>query len=474
MNLRHASLVMLASLGISACSSSSDDATAGGGGSGGASDVDASADVSADVGDDAAPCTDEAVAKASRASCAFAAGDLAEKTLGCAARTRSNLPIEHVIVLMQENRSFDHYLGRLKGHGQDDVDVPADGASNPATDGGTVPWHHLGTDEYCFSDTNHEWEGVHEQIGGGAMDGFVKTNEPGGERAMGYFDQSDLPFYYDLASKFAISDRYFCDVPGPTYPNRLFLMAGTSFGLSANKTAPAGSKGIFHALTAAGISWKVYKSDVPAAAILDVLLAIDAATKNNFASIEQFAVDAQADALPSVVFLDPSFSKHAWIETDEHPPADVQVGESFVHDQVVALMGSPSWKSSAMFITYDEHGGQFDHVAPPKACKPDDAAPSSHPELGGFDEYGIRVPIFVVSPYAKAHFVSHETHSHASILRFIETRFGLPALTGRDANSDAMLDFFDFANPPFLTPPTLVDAPVDATALTTCQTNFPK
>jgi phospholipase C len=126
-----------------------------------------------------------------------------------------------------------------------------------------------------------------------------------------------------------------------------------------------------------------------------------------------------------------------------------------------------------MFITYDEHGGLYDHVSPPAACAPDDTAPALNPELGGFDRLGFRVPLIVLSPFARRHFVSHEVHSHTSILRFIEAKFGLPALTKRDANSDALLDLFDFASPPRLDVPTFGEPSTDQAQLDTCKTAFP-
>ena len=161
-------------------------------------------------------------------------------------------------------------------------------------------------------------------------------------------------------------------------------------------------------------------------------------------------------------------------ESDEHPPANVQVGEKFTHDVIQALVKSPNWSSSAMFLTYDEHGGYYDHVAPPAAPKPDNIAPMLKPgdTPGAFDRYGIRVPAIVISPYAKTHFVSHTVYDHTSILRFIETRFGLPALTKRDKAANPMLGMFDFtkvSNPK----PTLVDAPVDPAGVAECAALHP-
>ena len=165
----------------------------------------------------------------------------------------------------------------------------------------------------------------------------------------------------------------------------------------------------------------------------------------------------------------PVFAGAPNVENDEHPPANVQVGEKFVSDVISGLFTSPEWPSSALFLEWDEHGGFYDHVAPPAATPPDNIAPmtGSGDQSGAFDRYGIRVPVAVISPFSKQHFVSHVVHDHASILRFIETRFGLPSLTQRDASADPMLELFNFQNPPFVQPPTLPEAIVDQSRL--CQ-----
>src|SRR5207253_8247873 len=151
------------------------------------------------------------------------------------------------------------------------------------------------------------------------------------------------------------------------------------------------------------------------------------------------------------------------VETDEHPCSNIQVGEAWVAQVTDALFKSPDWGSSALFYTYDENGGFYDHLPPPPAVVPDDIPPmlEQGDTPGAFDRYGFRVPVVVVSPYSKAHFVSHRVNDHTSILRFIEVRFGLPALTRRDAAANPMLEFFDFSHPSFATPPTLPDAPID-------------
>jgi phospholipase C len=438
-------------------------------------------------GGGAPACGLDTASVAKRNSCAFVAGALPVDTLGACAATTPN-PIEHIVILMQENRSFDQYFGHLPGHGQDDVDVARAGASNPTDtedaglpDGSTtnapIPWHHAAN--YCVADTDHGWVASHRAWHDGENNGFGIINriasDPTGQRALGYYDQTDIPFYYDLVSTFATSDRYFCSVLGPTYPNRFYLTAATSFGIvttDPNTLAPPGVPNIYRTLSAKGVSWKDYKAQITAALIYPDF-ATDPTEADHFVDATQFAVDAAAGKLPSVSFIDPIFLAKATVENDEHPPADIQLGEKFVYDQVQALVKSPLWKSSALFITYDEHGGYYDHVSPPSACVPDETPPVLNPEEGNFDRLGFRVPLIVVSPYAKRHFVSHEVHSHTSILRFIESKFGLPAFTKRDANSDAMFDLFDFKSPPNLSVPTFSTPPVSDAQISECKAAFP-
>ena len=168
--------------------------------------------------------------------------------------------------------------------------------------------------------------------------------------------------------------------------------------------------------------------------------------------------------------MDPIFLGQANVENDEHPPSNIQVGQHFVSSVIGAFLDSPQYSHGALFLTYDEHGGFYDHVQPPRACTPDDIEPNlqSGDVPGHFDRYGIRVPFVVVSPYARKHYVSHRVYDHTSILRFIETRFDLPALTRRDANADAMLRLFRFSRPQIPVPPTLPPAVIDAQQEAAC------
>jgi len=446
-------LPFLAALaGLPACSSS-DDTTA-----------DAPSPVNCD------PAEDQKAA--ARASCEFGPGALPKETIGCAMRGK-RLPFEHVVLFMQENRSFDHYLQKLPEYGQPDVAVAPAGAMNPAPDGTPLPFVH--TDQYCFDDTNHEWDGSHESFNGGKNDGFAKANarasDPTGARAMAYYDSKDLPFYYQLADTFTISDSYFCSVMGPTWPNRMYYFAATSFGNTDNVPVGGENDTIFDRLNEAGVTWKEYRTNLATSAmfVTDLLENVD-----HLVDHSEFAKDVQNGTLPQVSWVDPLFSAGGAMESSEHPPGVMQVGQKWMYDQLKVLMQSAYWEKTAIFITYDEHGGLYDHVPPPKACAPDDIAPKKGAELGGFDQLGFRVPTYSVSAYTKAHHVSHEVNDHTSLLRFVETLFDLPALTKRDANASAMLDFFDFENPPFLEPPQLDEPPIDQVKLEACKLKYPK
>jgi len=391
------------------------------------------------------------------ASCAFSAGDLPAATLPSGTPHGAQIPIDTIVVLMQENRSFDHYFGHLHAKG---LEQEPKSASNPNPLGG-APIKAFHTKPTCeVSDLDHSWNGTHRSWNGGAMDGFTAVNvdpkDANGSRTMGYHTAKELPLYYKLYKTFAIGDRYFSSLLSQTFPNRFYLLAGTSFGHIRNDipTDPAefSQRSVFNLLDEAGITWKVYYSQIPFAYTFAYARVTRAA---NLVPVAQYFTDAQNGTLPQVSFVDPIFVGTRNVENDEHPPANVQVGQEFAGRVISALTTSPQWPHSALFVTYDEHGGFYDHVPPPPACIPDGIPPmlQSGDVPGAFDRYGVRVPAVVISPYARKRFVSHVVHDHTSILRFIETRFDMPALTRRDANADPMLEFFDFSKVSFKRPP---------------------
>jgi len=396
----------------------------------------------------------------SPASCPFGPGALPVDTLPPGAPHGTAIPINHVVVLMQENRSFDHYFARLHGR---DIDRAPRHATNPDPLGG-APVEAFHQTDYCeAADLDHGWNGTHLEWNDGAMDGFAIRNarpvDPSGTRAMGYYKRRDLKFYFKLYRLFAMSDRHFCSVLGPTFPNRHYLMSATSAGHIRNDLVFATHTSIFESLDNAGVTWKVYASDLAFA----LLYSYVQSRVENVVSIARFYEDAAAGTLPDVAFVDPIFFGDETNQNDEHPPNNVQLGQAFVAGIVEAMFASPNWNDSALFITYDEHGGYYDHVPPPPACIPDAIPPDLQPGdvVAEFDRYGIRVPFVVVSPFSRKRYVSHTVTDQTSILRFIETRFDLPALTNRDANADPMLEFFDFASPPFVKPPRMPNAKID-------------
>ncbi len=424
-----------------------------------------------------APADDDA--RDQRIACGYKAGDLPAETQGKSHPNGAQIPVEHIVVLMQENRSFDHYFQKLPEFGQPDVDVAPPGFTNPDASGNPVaPFHDT---QFCFVDTNHEWSGVHQQVGNGKMDGFFASNDGwhqapahgtldllSGKRAMGYYDQNDLPFYYALASEYAIADHYHASVLGPTWPNRMFMYAATSFGLTSN-TFPEADKTLMDYLEERQVAWKVYSSGTPGYGMF--VPQFLKYREEHFVGIEEYFADAKAGTLPQFALVEAKLGDERFNQNDEHPPAIAPLGEAFTSTVVDALAKSSNWPTSALFITYDEHGGLYDHVVPPAACPPDDRPLqiAAGDPVAKLDQLGVRVPMMVVSPFAKKHFVAHHVYDHTSIVRFIEAKFVIPALTNRDANAEAPWEMFDFDSPPHATPATLpspgsVQSTVDACA----------
>ena len=379
--------------------------------------------------------------------------------------------IDTVVVLMLENHSFDNILGLLpyQVRSRREVDgLPGNGlvplATNPDSNGNPVQSFHLPDD--CPSEgLTQNWNSSHNQYDGGRNDGFV-TNA-NSTTPMGYFDDTDFPVTYALATHFPVNERYFCSVLGQTDPNRLYLFCATSNGQTndtiAPLLAPIPSGSIFDQLDAAQIPWTVYFGNEPSPELVENF-------RNNPAQVAkcvsnaQFSTDAAAGKLPSVAFVEPNFS----VQSEENPQ-DVAFGENFLLQVVTALFQSPQWHSTALFVTYDEHGGYYDHVPPPPAIPPDEVAPllgqpGEGTAPGGFDRYGFRVPFTVISPWARPRYVSRFVSDHTSILSFIEHKWNLPAMTRRDANAWPLFDMFDMRRPHFRTAPQLPPGPsIDAT-----------
>jgi phospholipase C len=350
-----------------------------------------------------------------------------------AALLPEELDIETIIVVMMENRSFDHYFGSFSLHEGRRIDGLQPGFFNPRLDGSPVQPFHMGL--RCVADPPHSFGSSHDQVNNGANDGFVREHASRvgaehGDEVMGYYVRDQLPFLYSLADQFVLCQQWHCSVLGPTWPNRMFLHSAQSNGRKNNDLpdTPAGFTWptIYDSLTAAGIPWKSYFSDLPMLFLWGSLQR----QADRIRRIEEFYEDAQSGTLPAVCHIEPSYRLN-----DDHPPHDIRLGQAFLSSIVHAVGQSPQWERSMILITYDEHGGFFDHVAPGTVA--DERADQ------GFGQLGVRVPGLVISPYSPAGLISSTLYEHSSVPAFIEWLFGLEPLTLRDANANFFLDAFD-------------------------------
>ena len=461
--------------------------------------------------------------------------------------------VKHIIVIMQENHSFDNYFGALAyapgspyhTPGRDDRDEHDGGCrkddhncvdglacrvdaagnftcrnANLDDNGSTVFAFH--DSRRCVSpDLDHGWANTHrsanfnrpnDTLFQGLMDGFVRINDkteqidngvenPTDDQTMAFYNQREIPFYYELAQKFSINDRYFASVLGPTFPNRSYLMAATSFGhLTTSDSFPLPGSGgykpitgtIFDLMEKQKVTWADYFQDVPQAGSFRPFPSpIDPHFLPLPVFLGQLAGKPGLPPLPQVSFVDPNLGvlgiKN---ENDEHPPTDIQRGQAFVSLVVNSVRNSPFWPDTVILFTYDEHGGFYDHVQPPRARQghapnPDGISPGqcadlSNPPLSlqpgkgaecsanllsrtdttvadaadlcpdfarnptgpfpaacaNFDQYGVRVPFVAISPFSRPSYVSHTVGDHTSILALIETVFMTPAGNKADDYND--------------------------------------
>ncbi len=391
-----------------------------------------------------------------------------EKVLAAPAGCAPLSSIEHVVIFINENRSFDSYYGTYKGvRGYADKHVPTlqdgsgksilyqpfPGAPGEPYGGHLLPYH-FDTNKggECVNDISHEWAAMHECWNGGAMDGWVSTHLKtngvrDGVNTMGYYTREDLPFFHALADAFTICDHYHCSVLGPTDPNRLYTLTATidpegrnggpslqtlvtnreqQFGKFTWRTYP-------EQLQEAGISWKIYST--PDGDYGDDVLPYFKAYHED----PQLAANAFTPQFPSDFIADCNTGKLpqvSWVLCSllqsEHPPAPVTYGEVALAQILDALTSNKElWEKTALFATYDENGGFFDHVPPPvpKAGTPGEfLTVEPLPEIAGGIRgpigLGVRVPMLIISPFTRGGFVSSHTFDHTSTLRFLETRFG--------------------------------------------------
>ena len=342
------------------------------------------------------------------------------------------LPIDTFVVLMMENRSFDHYFGWHPS-----ADAMNAGLSYPDVSGNPVATHRLTPDfQGCdFRDPDHGWDGGRHQYNGGRNDGFVTGNAEGDGSdsfAAGYYLKEDLGFVPHAGDAFTLYDRWFCSLMASTYPNRHYQWGAQNGGQKSNKfpqetDQPMGFtwETIFDRAISRGVTANYYNSDLPFSA----LYGQRGLSWTN--PISQFYAEAAAGTLPNICFVDPPLKDGGGgdgISADEHPHGDIRLGQAFMSDVVHAFLESPQYGSGALFINYDEWGGFFDHVRP--HFVPDDRENRSD-LYENWGMTGFRIPGVAVSPYSRDGGVSHLPVTHESILKLISYKFGLGHLNKR-------------------------------------------
>jgi phospholipase C len=370
------------------------------------------------------------------------------------------LPIDTFVVLMMENRSFDHYFG---WHPEADA---RNRFSYPDPEGNQVKTFRLSPDfQGCaYRDPDHSWEGGRFQWNHGEMDGFVMGNREGtgsDEFAAGYYLRDDVAFLPHVADAYTLYDRWFTSLMSSTWPNRLYQWSAQSGGIKSNDSpfdavGPALGDGlynwktIFNLALERGLSVRYYYSDLPFGAVWgrDHIL--------HSSPVANFYLDAALGTLPNICFVDPPFLDGGGgqgVSADEHPHGDIRLGQAFMSDITHAFINSPSYRRGAMFIDYDEWGGFFDHVEP--RFVPDDRASRKLSE--NFGMTGFRVPGIAISPYTRGGQVSHMQITHESILKLISYRFGLGFLSKRHRYATNIGRSFNWDSPDFEPPADLRD-----------------
>jgi phospholipase C len=374
--------------------------------------------------------------------------------------------INHVVVLMLENRSFDNLLGQL---------YPASATfngltgteTNPDPQGGAIQaWNQPGgTDSATMTipdpDPGEEWTDINQQIcgsqtyspppAGSQMSGFVANYVYQGtlpdnadkhyvaRDIMHYFTPDQVPVLSTLARRFAVSDAWYASAPCQTWPNRFFVHCATANGYENNEPVhfPYEMETIYDRLERAGQPWKIYFTDFPQSLTLSNLWT----HLDHFDLYDHLKSDVVADKLPAYSFIEPRYFPDFKLPNDEHPPHDVRLGEQLIHEIYKCLRDGPRWNETLFVITCDEHGGCYDHVPPPAAPPP---APPRPGQAFAFDRFGVRVPAVLVSPYIRAGTILRappggQPFDHTAIIKTLRDRFnlGLP-LTQRDVNAPSL------------------------------------
>ncbi len=393
--------------------------------------------------------------------------------------------VKHIVVLMMENRSVDHYLG---WYGAENADFDArQNAEFPGPGGvpvATANWGKNGrgnTHGRGFADPGHGWGAGRLERNRGACDGWLDPGTGNDEFALSYYDADDLPVWAQLTRGWQTYDRWFTSVLGPTQPNRYYQHSAQSGGLKNNDLPPQVAAQnpqwahgwdwptIWTLLENAGVSSTYYFNNLP-----EILVWGDRHIAHA-RHVSDFYAAAATGTLPAVSFVDPWFIGPEGLANDDHPHADLRLGQAFISDIVEAFTTSPNYQDGALVVTYDEWGGFWDHVNPPRVA--DDLETNGDPGGDGdFGQLGFRIPTTIVSPWTRGNAVDHTVYEHTSTLKFISDNWGLPYLNTRHAATESIAGAFDFTAfepevefTPYEAPPDLVIEPYagDAAAGTT-------
>lgn len=360
-------------------------------------------------------------------------------------------PVKHFIVLMQENHSFDNYFGTYPGA----EGIPAGTCmpldpSRPDPSTCVQPFH-LGDVPSELEDPDHSAATYRLQYNEGHMDGFVSAlnaRNQNGRLAMGYYDDRDVPYYWNLADEYSLYDRFFSSTANTSFVNHLYWVAGASNGIDRTSTKSIDNiPTIFDRLQEGGISWKFYvqnydpkltyrtvhdfpdnrASQLVRCPLLNMDRFIDnPSLSSHIVDLSQYSIDLDKGTLPAVAYIAPAGQS-------EQPPSSIQAGQMFVRNLVQQLMSSDSWDSSAFMLTYDASGGWYDHVLPPQVDE---------------EGYGFRVPALMIGPYARRGHIDHTQLDYTSVLKFVEDNWAVAPLAARDARAESIAGAFDFGQQP--------------------------
>ncbi len=356
----------------------------------------------------------------------------------------SKAPFDTVVVLMMENRSFDHLLGWLPG-----VNGKQAGLTFPAYKGGTATTAPLGNNTQACGekDPSHDWQSIAKQYNNGKCDGWLSTQVTGDHFPIGYYEEEQVPILGALAKAYTLFDAYHCSLMAATWPNRFYQLSAatdvdeTGFFPAAGKPRPSKlDLAIFDRVLGAGLTTGYYTWGEPMTELY-ASKRYDAITHPK----DEFFKAAKAGTLPNVTFIDPDYTTVAEFlgtSNDYHPHGDIEAGESYVADVYNALSTSPQWERMVFVLNFDEHGGFYDTVPPPTAKDNNvNPNPGPHPDYG---RLGFRVPCIAMGPYAPKKVEKAGPYEHCSVLRMIEWRWGLEPMTDRDKYAKNLGEALDF------------------------------